>query len=62
MHIFLLFPDICFGNSLVAPHRAAANEYPQEMFSLRKNDNVKFQASKSWLAKWILSIYLSVDK
>ena len=30
--------------------------------SLRNKQNVNFQASKSWLEKWILTIYLSMDK
>ena len=32
------------------------------MFSLRNKNNVNFQASKSCLDKWILAIYLSLDK
>ena len=38
------------------------NEYPQHMFSSRNRKNVNFRASKSWLDKWILTIFLSMDK
>ena len=47
---------------LEAPQRGASNEYPQHMLSWRNKKNVNFLASKSWLGKWILTIYLSVDK
>ena len=50
------------GSSFEAPRSGASNEYPQNMFSLRNEKNVNFWASKSWLDKWILDIYLSLDK
>ena len=50
------------GYSLEMPHRGTSNEYPQHMFSMKNKKNVNFRASKSWLEKWILIIYLSVDK
>ena len=56
--IFFLFfeRNICCGYSLEVPHRGTFNEYPQHLFSMRNKKNVNF------LDKWVLIIYLSVDR
>ena len=44
------------------PNWGTSNEYPQYKFSSRNKKNVNFWACKPWLDKWILTIYLSMDK
>ena len=52
----------CCGYSLEVHHWGPTNEYQQHLFSSRNKKNVIFWASKSWLEKWISTIYLSVEK
>ena len=70
---FFLFleENTCCGYSLEVPHWGASNkyhwgpptEYPQHIFSLRNiKNNFKASKSKSWLDRWVVIIYLSMDK
>ena len=42
--------------------KGASNDYPHHLFSRKNKKDLNFRASESWLDKWILTIYLSVDR
>ena len=62
IYCFLFHKENMLWYALEAPHWGTSNEYPQNMFSLRIKKNINLQASKYFLEKWMLTIYLSVDK